>query len=515
MKKISLLLLSAFTFTGIYAQDITDALRYSQNEPQGTARFRALSGAFGALGGDMSAVGLNPAGSVVFSHSNITVTGSNANVKNETLYFNEYTNTNDSNFSINQGGATLIFDNRNSYSKWNKFAMSFNYERTSNFNNFWNARGLNTNDDGNFSNSIASYFYDYADGQRLADISAINGESIDRAYREIGNQFGYGNQQAFLGYESFILDPEFDDDDNTTYFSNVAAGNFYHDYTYVATGYNGKMTFNFATQFEDKLSLGLNLNSHFINYERTTALLEDNNNTGSVVNHINFRNSLLTTGAGFSFQLGGIYNITPDLRVGLIYDSPTWYSIDEETTQYISTERDVSGVPTTQIVDPRIINVLPRYQLQTPSKITASLAYIIAKRGLISFDYSNQNLANTEFGPTYDPYFMDQNAFIQNSLTNVSTYRVGAEYRVIDLLSLRGGYRYEDSPYKDGVTVSDLSGYSFGIGLNFGNTKLDFTYDQANRSYQNNLYNLNGGGSPFASIDRKNQNFTISLGFSI
>lgn len=393
--------------------------------------------------------------------------------------------------------------------------MSINYDRISNFNDFWNARGLNTNDDGNFSNSIASFFYDYADGQRLADISAINGESIDRAYREIGNEFGFGNQQAFLGYESYILDPEFDDDDNTAYFSNVAAGNFNHNYTYRATGYNGKMSFNFATQFEDKLSLGLNLNSHFINYERTSVLDESNNNAGSVVNHIDFRNSLYTTGAGFSFQLGGIYNVTPDFRIGLVYDSPTWYSIDEETTQFIRTERDVSGVATTQVVDPQVINVLPRYQLQTPSKITASLAYIIAKRGLISFDYSNQNLANTEFGPTNDPYFMDQNIYMQNTLTNVSTYRVGAEFRVIDLLSLRGGYRYEDSPYKDGVTVSDLNGYSFGIGFSFGNTKLDFTYDQANRSYQNNLYNLIGGGSPFASIDRKNQNFTISLGFSI
>ena len=31
------------------AQDITDALRYSQTELNGTARFSALSGAFGAL----------------------------------------------------------------------------------------------------------------------------------------------------------------------------------------------------------------------------------------------------------------------------------------------------------------------------------------------------------------------------------------------------------------------------------------------------------------------------------
>ncbi|WP_194768044.1 OmpP1/FadL family transporter [Tamlana sp. I1] len=514
MKKFNLLFISILSLTTVYAQDISDALRYSQDNTQGTARFRALSGAFGALGGDMSAVSINPAGSVVFSQSHVTFTGSVINTKNNTDYFNGSTHTNESCFGINQAGSALVFRNRQSHSPWTKFAMSINYERTNNFNNSWQARGTNTDDDGNFTNSVASYFYDYAQGQRLADISALPGETITRAYREIGNQFGFGNQQAFLGYESYILDPEFDDDDNTTYFSNVAAGVFDHNYTYLATGYNGKMTFNFATQYEDKFSIGLNLNSHFLNYERSTVLIEDNSNTGSTVNHINFQNSLLTSGVGFSFQVGGIYNITPQLRAGLVYNSPTWYSIDEEASQYISTIRDENGTSIPQIVDPQVVNVYPRYQLQTPGKFTGSLAYIIGRSGLISFDYSNQNHGNTKFKPSYDPAFADQNMLMQNELTNASTYRVGAEYK-INLVSLRGGYRFEESPYKNGQTVGDLTGFSVGIGFNFGNTKLDLTYDQAERSYQNNLYTLNGGGSPFASIDRKNPNVTLSLGFNI
>ncbi|KAB1069431.1 transporter [Tamlana haliotis] len=515
MKKLYFLFISALSLSTVYAQDITDALRYSQNEIQGTARFRAMSGAFGALGGDLSAVSLNPAGSAVFSNSHISFTGTFNNKKNETSYFNGLTNTDESCFGINQGGAAFIFVNRNSSSPWTKFAMSLNYERTNNFNDFWQARGTNTNDDGNFTNSIASFFYDYAQGQRLADISTLPNESIDQAYRAIGNSFGYGNQQAFLGYESFILDPEFDDDDNTTYFSNVASGDFDHKYTYLATGYNGKMSFNFSTQYEDKFSLGVNFNSHFINYERSTVLIEDNNNVGSTVNHIDFENSLLTTGAGFSFQLGGIFNITQNLRAGVVYDSPTWYSIDEETTQYINTVRDDAGTTISQTVDPHIVNIYPRYQLQSPGKITGSLAYIIGKRGLISFDYSNQNFGNTEFKPTHDPDFADQNIYMSNALTHVSTYRIGAEFRVVNQLSLRGGYRYEDSPYIDDNVMSELQGFSAGIGYNYGNMRLDLTYDQASRSYQNNLYNLNGGGSPFASIDRTNQNVTLSIGFSI
>jgi hypothetical protein len=43
---------SALGFSTAQSQEIKDALRYSQ-DITGTARFRAMSGAFGALGGDL------------------------------------------------------------------------------------------------------------------------------------------------------------------------------------------------------------------------------------------------------------------------------------------------------------------------------------------------------------------------------------------------------------------------------------------------------------------------------
>ena len=50
-----------------YGQNISDAVRYSTETTLGTARFKSMSGAFGALGGDMSAVSVNPAGSAIFN----------------------------------------------------------------------------------------------------------------------------------------------------------------------------------------------------------------------------------------------------------------------------------------------------------------------------------------------------------------------------------------------------------------------------------------------------------------
>ncbi len=500
MKKLNLLFIGLLSMSTLYAQDITDAVRYSQDEIQGSARFRALSGAFGALGGDMSAVSLNPAGSAVFSQSHASFSIDITDSNNDTNYFGNLETTNDSNFNLNQGGAAFVFKSNNN-SPWKKFTLAIAYDRTNNHDDNWNAVGTNTN-----NQSIDLYFSNYANGVRLGDISLIGDEFIEDAYQDIGNVFGFQHQQAFLGYQSFILEPDLDDDDNTTYSSNLGNGTFQHNYSYLATGYNGKVSFNMATQYEDNLYLGLNLNSHFIDYQRSTFLAEDNNNSSSLINFIDFGNTLSTTGNGFSFQLGGIIKLSSEFRVGLTYDSPTWYTIEEETTQSIDTNLADSDI--NFISD--IVNVYPQYKLQTPGKITGSLAYVFAKQGLISFDYSKKDYGATKFKPEND--YIDLNRDIANVLTTASTYRLGGEYKVKQF-SFRGGYRFEESPYKDGVTVGDLTGYSLGVGFNFGNTKLDLTYDQSERSFETPLYNV--GLTDTANINKVNSNITLSLSFNI
>ena len=62
---ITLLFLTVFTGV-IYAQTADDALRYSQQHYTGTSRSMAMGGAFGALGGDFSSIGINPAGLGVY-----------------------------------------------------------------------------------------------------------------------------------------------------------------------------------------------------------------------------------------------------------------------------------------------------------------------------------------------------------------------------------------------------------------------------------------------------------------
>jgi hypothetical protein len=514
MKKVPFFLMLQFFVQLLSAQDITDAVRYGFNHIQGTARFQSLGGAFGALGGDLSAVNVNPAGSAIFSKSYVSGTLSSNRFNNTTNYFNSSVKNNDANIGFDQLGAAFVFNNTNMNSKVKRFVLSLVYDRTQNTDNSFQARGTT-------NQSIDRYFLANAQGLELNTISSYPDETLSQAYNYIGANYGYSNQQAFLGYESFILEPDSYNDNNTLYYSNIAAGSFNQSFNYYTSGYNGKLGINLAMQYEEKLYLGLNLNAHTIEFRKSTYLKETNSNPGSLINSVEFSNDLSVTGSGFSFQLGGIYKVNPSLRLGLTYDSPTWYTIAEESTQSIFTRStdgilfDDGSVDYNFSVDPNSVNVYPEYRLETPGKITASGALILGKIGLISFDYALKDYSNTKFRPVKDSYFAAQNEIMSNALTTSRTFRLGGEVRV-ERLSVRGGYALIESPYLNKAVMDDSSTISFGLGYNFGNTRLDLSFSTFEQNRTNQLYQVGTTDSaPLAGIQSKNSNIFLTLGFNL
>ena len=501
MKKI-FLFIGVLSMSFLNAQDITDALRYSQQDILGTARFRGMSGAFGALGGDLSALQINPAGSAVFLASSGSVTLSTSNIQNDASYFNGLRETSSSNFNFNQLGAVFIYNNSGESSILNKLSLSIAYDQTTDFSDEFIAFGRS-------NNSIDSFFLAEAQGVPLDVITVRSGESIDGVYSFLGEREGYGVQQAFLGHESFIIEAnDLTDPNNTSYFSNVAPGFFDQEYYYESTGLNGKFTVNGGAQIHDRFYIGVNLNSHFINYDRTTEFFEGNNNTGSSINEIIFTNRLSTVGAGFSAQIGGILKVSNMLRLGASLESPTWYYIEEETTQRVETFSDADG---RALVDPNVINIFPEYQLRTPARATGSIAVLFGKRGLISLDYSYKDYSSTEFDSDEGANFSDLNRDIENTLQGASTLRIGGELRNGNW-SFRGGYSYEESPYKDELVLGEKTGLSLGMGYNFGKVKFDVAYDYSEQDRNQEFYS-NSAFTNSTAIEsyRDNLTFTLSL----
>ena len=72
MKNIRLAMVIACTLLGtavVNAQSLYDAARLMGNDLNGTARFIGMGGAMGALGGDISTMGTNPAGIGIYRSS--------------------------------------------------------------------------------------------------------------------------------------------------------------------------------------------------------------------------------------------------------------------------------------------------------------------------------------------------------------------------------------------------------------------------------------------------------------
>ena len=500
MKIYIYLVLSCLCFSAIQAQEIRDALRYSQDNLNGTARFRAMSGAFGALGGDLSAINSNPAGSAVFVNNQLGFTLNNTSISNNANYFGSATKETNNSFDLNQAGGVFVFKNQTQSSNWKKFSVAINFENTSDLNNTIFSAGTNP------SNSIAKYFLSYANGVPLNILE-------DSKY----NELGHGAQQAFMGYQAYIINPENKNPTNINYQSNVpAGGNYYQENTIIAKGYNGKFSFNAATSFKDKLYLGLNLNSHFVDFTQSSRFYEDNDaplTSNYTVSRVQFENDLYTYGSGFSFQLGAIAKVSNELRLGISFESPTWLNLSDEFTQkLIGVSANTTEELAPDVVNPKVTNFYEPYNLQTPTKWTGSMAYIFGKKGLISIDYAVKDYSSTQFKPANDSYYRTLNSKMNTLLSNTNELRMGAEYR-IQAWSVRGGYRSEQSPYKNKTTIGDLAGYSAGFGYNFGATKLDVSYATFKRDTNQGLFEQ--GLTDGATINSKNNTVTVTLLFEL
>lgn len=514
MKKLILSFL-LFTSSLFQAQEISEALRYAQDNLNGTARFSAMSGAFGALGGDLSSLNVNPAGSAIFNNNQIATTLSNFNTKNNATYFENSFLEKSNSIDLNQAGVVFVFKNQDAKSDCKKFSLAINYENKNNFDNKIVSVGTNTN------NSIDQYFLHYANadgGISASNLELQSGETDTELYDFLGSRYGFGAQQAFLGYfgQGYIIDKaaNYNESTNRQYTSLVPDGDYFHENEIVSSGYNGKITFNGATSFKDKLYLGLNLNVHFIDYTQNSSFYEENNaplTSNYTVSRLRFDNELYTFGNGFSFQLGAIAKATKEIRLGLSYESPTYYNLSDQLSQRLNVvnENILEELPTDSVA-PIGPTFYEPYTLQTPGKLTGSFAYIFGKKGLLSLDYAIRDYSNMKFKPNND--FNSINTAMANLLNQTGELRIGGEYK-IKQWSLRGGYRFEQSPYKNQTTMGDLTGYSGGLGYNFGSTKLDLAYSTSKRDSNQGFFSQ--GFTDGATINTTNSNVSLTLLFEL
>lgn len=429
-------------------------LLFAKDDNYGTARFEAMSGAFGALGGDISAFGINPAGSAVSKSSSASITLGNRNTINDLSYYGNTFTSEEDFFNVSQAGAILSFDSAYS-SDWTRFAFTFNYRIKSDFDHSYTVNG----NSGFLFNT--THFNDPSDPKI---------------------QFDRSLSQAF------------------------SAGN---------SGEVSVFNLGFSAAHQNKLFIGGALNFHNINFSRTAILTENNDDIDG--NILNARNRIDTyiQGNGISLSLGFIYKANANIRLGLAYESPTWYEeiVEDYADRLTLSDVDLPAPQADIMGGTDIIGDLYTYRFRTNSKITASGAFIFGKKGLISVDYTYKDYQNIRF-PDNTATFNDVNNNFENQFRGSHGLNVGAEWR-FDRVSLRGGAHYEKNPNLlsalGGNTNKDnIRGFSAGLGYNFGNVKLDFSYRKSENQQFETLYNLGDIGIN-NNTSRISGTLTISL----
>jgi hypothetical protein len=499
-----LLIFLGITYNG-WAQNEEDALRYAQQEISGTARFTAMSGAFSSLGGDLSAIGLNPAGLTTFSTNRFTGTFSFYNTENTAKYFNNHTtstyNSSDDNIiKIDQLGVVWVY--KSDSSEWNKLALSLNYNRQADYGNYLKIIGNNT-----AGNSMVNYFVDQANGIQLADLKVGDDETIDYVYQWLGENIGYHAQQAFLGYQAYIIDPNTDDDTNSLYNPNAQYTTVEHNNKVVTTGNKENFDLSFAGTYNDNLQLGFGLSLINIEYTENNANTETGYDAGSDLQLLKLNNILYTEGSGVQMKFGGIYKLPNNVRVSLAFHTPQWIRIEESLRQSIHTEFNNGDVID---LNPNVENAFAPYRIITPSKIIAGASFVVGKKGLISVDYSYQDYSNLRFKELEtdfsSDYFDEVNDYMSQHFQATHSFNIGGELKLSEL-SLRGGTFFSSSPYKDSETLYASKGYSFGAGFDLGGIVLDAAFIHS----ENDTYKTLLALPDQAYVTQKKNKFQIGL----
>jgi hypothetical protein len=478
MKRILYITIAAVVLStnGLIAQNKTDALRWSQYFYDGTARFSAMGGAFGALGGDMASLSVNPAGIGVYRSAEFlftpsySITNTKASFANQSLESGKL-DRGDFNFGYVQ---PLMANNSNQGLVSLNFGLAINTVNDFGYNSF----ALNR--------SKSSWL------DALVNKMENDREYFDPAYMEGNNRYNdfYPSEwDAVLGWNSALIN------EDTTGFYNVLGVNDVIEQGRLveSRGRNMEYAISFGGNYNNRLFFGLTLGIQDINYKKYITHSEDIVETSASnptdLRWFDYRQYFETQGNGFNLKLGLLYRATDNLRFGLAVHTPTWLNLKDYyqasmESQFETTYYNPDVTPTNEY----------EYKVSTPARYNLSAAYLFDKYGAISLDYEYVDYSTMTMKDRYTQRtgnsFNDDNIEIKKEFAGASNIRLGVEFKPVDNFSLRAGYAFYGSPYKDSVKGGDPTrqSFSFGLGYRFDGYFIDAAYKYT--TTQSGLYKI-------------------------
>jgi len=495
MENIKYLLLAVLVFcTGVYAlaQDETDALRYSYLAPQGTARSMGFGNALGSVGGDFSSLSVNPAGIGIYRNGEMMFTPSiKANSVNGT-YRGNTLNDDRTRFNINNAGFVITKaakGRRYEHSKWKTSSFAFGFNRLADFNR----------------NYIYSGYNDPKTGSSGSEVFALDANDN---LGDISNRIQDGASPAFLGYQSFLINP----DSQAGVYRTVVpwdSNGLSQTRQVHETGGLNELLFSFGGNYMEKLMVGATVGIPFIRYDRNAEYSEALDRPTSLFSNYSYTEKLTTKGTGINLKLGFIYKASDYFRFGAAVHTPSYFVM---TDQY---QYSVHAVAQGQIAnvstDPGVFN----YSLTTPWRGVLSATGFLGKYGFVTADYEyvNYHSARYHFESDFSDYETSMNQAIKNTYKAASNFRIGIEGRPVDFMMVRVGFGYYGTPYKVSASNTNRIDLSAGIGFRFSHWFTDLGFVHSMYNGQEQPYVLPYVVVPTATLKNNLNNAALTVGF--
>lgn len=457
MKKGLLLSLAFICSTAVtFAQGEFEAFKMSKTDLKGTARSVSMGGAFGALGGDISGIAINPAGIGVYTGSEVVTT---MNFRNSSIKSTQTGN------SSTEDRFKFSFDNLGFVTTLPLFSdavprlnIGFSYNKLKSFD-----RLVSTNGTG-LKGSLTDFMAHRASISGPTDFSLDQGNNIWKTHDWLG----------ILGYNSYLINPIGDN----MYVSPIGNLGIDNSLWMKERGYINSYDFTVGTTISDILSIGFTASLTDIDYSLDTYYQEfftDGNYHGN----FSLRDGISTDGTGYQVSIGAILKPIDELRIGIAYHSPTWYKMED--VFHAGLDHDLTsllGSPE-QTIDPNYERGYVtsngkynyEYEFTSPGKWTFSLASVIASKAIISVDYDLIDYKHMKLHDYYwDDYWIAEsgvNEYIKQDFNLSSVLRVGAEYRFTPQFSARAGYSWVQSPFEKTFKANEIEVRTSGTSSAF------------------------------------------------
>ncbi|MDR1004250.1 MAG: TonB-dependent receptor [Prevotellaceae bacterium] len=494
MRKILFAALTAFMTLNAGAQTIYDGTLFSNTDLNGTARFVGMGGAMGALGGDISTIGTNPAGIAIYRSHDAMFTLDMNSLSTENSYLGQSFGDNTNKFFFNNAG--FVFSNKIGNETTLRYVnFAFNYKRAKSFDRTMRSAG----DLGGHSQTF------------------LMRNNADGLVQDAWSDNPFYNQDigwlSALGYEGWLIDWSTDNRYSSSTLSNLYSSVAEGTYPYMNEFYSrerggiNQYDFNLSFNLGDRIYLGATLGAYDLNYHKYTLYDEGfNDEHGSPYGDgYSLESDNHVSGTGIDVKLGVIvrpFEYSP-LRIGLAVHTPTFYKLTWKTSAYLISDlyTDSHGNPTDNTFKHTVDTydytdgkeMAMEYQLNTPWIFNASLGYTIGSWLALGAEYEYKDYSSMRFYyPGGAGMGYENSTARYGGLRGVNTYRAGIEFKPVSQFAFRAGYTYSDAafesyavkdlPVNSIYTDSDfsntqaLSNYSFGIGYKGKSFYADLTY---------------------------------------